>query len=346
MNSLPRNQETECAQQCCGNTANAYYKFSGSAVGSIFNVSQGQISFYLKSRQSYAQRVASGTSYRQVLDVRDATTHLFGFITQASSGGLIFRFLVGANSANNPATYYFVPAGAEEALFGNGVTLKVTLTWNANVAMVFLNDAMVKKFTYTTPTPNWSAASNFDLGAYEYLTNGGYNVCDDIIDEFTVTGPAVSQAGGMSSPLTTSPAEMETSIRPLITRLQNGANAAAMPACSLKQLPHLSGQFLPTDAAPVSDRSGRVTSLAGARVLINGSYAPVLFASPDQVEIPLPGSSTGSCFDHRSRNRVRAFEPAGDRVEEASPGIFASGGSAADADRILPAAPCRFGQPG
>src|SRR6185295_11394455 len=42
---------------------------------------------------------------------------------------------------------------------------------------------------YATPTPNWSAASNFDLGAYEYLSYGGYNASDDIIDEFTVTGP-------------------------------------------------------------------------------------------------------------------------------------------------------------
>ena len=308
-------------QQCCGNTANAYYKFTGATVGSIFNVSQGQISFYLKSRQSYAQRVASGTSYRQVLDVRDATTHLFGFITQASSGGLIFRFLVGANSANNPATYYFVPAGTEEALFGNGVTLKVTLTWNANVAMVFLNDAMVKKFTYTTPTPNWSAASNFDLGAYEYLTNGGYNVCDDIIDEFTVTGPAIPQAPQMS-PLTTSPSDLETSILPLITRLQNGANEAAMPACSPEAVATLIGQFLPDDTAPVSDRSGRATSLAGARVLINGSYAPVLFASPSQVEFLCPAVPPATALTIAVETASGLSNPLETRVEEASPGIF------------------------
>jgi uncharacterized protein (TIGR03437 family) len=271
-----------------------------------------------------------------VLDVRDATTHLFGFITQASSGGLIFRFLVGANSANNPATYYFVPAGTEEALFGNGVTLKVTLTWNANAATIFLNDAVVKKFTYTTPSPNWSAASNFDLGAYEYLTNGGYNVCDDIIDEFTVSGPAVSQAGGMPSPLTTSPAETETSIRPLITRLQNGANAAAMPACSPEAVATLIGQFLPTDAAPVSDRSGRVTSLAGARVLINGSYAPILFASPDQVEFLCPAVPPATALTIAVETASGLSNRLETRVEEASPGIFATGGSAAGADRILP----------
>ena len=42
--------------KCCDNAANAYYKFTGPTIGSIFNVSQGQISFYLKSRQSLAQR--------------------------------------------------------------------------------------------------------------------------------------------------------------------------------------------------------------------------------------------------------------------------------------------------
>ena len=218
-------------------------------VGSIFNVNQGQISFYLKSRQSYAQRLASGTSYRQVFDVRDDSTHLFGFTTQATSGGLIFRFLVGADAANNPATYYFVPQGTEEALFGNGVTLKVTLTWNANIAMLSLNDGLVKKFTYTTPTPNWTAASNFDLGAYEYLTNGGYNVCDDIIDEFTVTGPPPAQLAFFPM-VRRQPNELDTSVLPVITRLQNGANEAAPAACSPEAVATLIGQFLPDDTAP------------------------------------------------------------------------------------------------
>jgi hypothetical protein len=44
----------------------------------------------------------------------------------------------------------------------------------------------VKSISYTPPTPNWTSAAVFDLGAYEYATFGGYNVCDDIIDEFTV----------------------------------------------------------------------------------------------------------------------------------------------------------------
>ena len=68
--------------KCCDNSANAYYKFTGPTIGSIFNVNQGQISFYLKSRQSLAQRALS--PFRVVLDVKDASeTQLFGFYTQA-----------------------------------------------------------------------------------------------------------------------------------------------------------------------------------------------------------------------------------------------------------------------
>ena len=84
--------------KCCDNSANAYYKFTGTTVGSIFNVNQGQISFYLKSRQSFAQRLASATSYRQVLDVRDANTHLFQFNTEAVYGYLMFGYTLGGAS--------------------------------------------------------------------------------------------------------------------------------------------------------------------------------------------------------------------------------------------------------
>ncbi len=130
--------------KCCDNSANAYYKFTGATVGSVFNVNQGQISFYLKSRQSFAQRLASATSYRQVLDVRDANTHLFQFNTQAVYGYLQFGYTVAGASK-----YYIVPPGTEEALFGNGITLKVTMTWDGSVAKLYLNDTLVQQSPYT-----------------------------------------------------------------------------------------------------------------------------------------------------------------------------------------------------
>jgi uncharacterized protein (TIGR03437 family) len=321
-------------QQCCANSANAYYKFVSPTVGSIFNVTQGQISFYLNSRQSFAQRKASGTSYRQVFDVRDATNHLFGFTTQASSSGLTFRYLIGANSTSNPAATYAAPAGTEETLFGDGVTLKVTLTWSSGVAMLYLNDAMVKKFTYTNPTPNWSAASTFDLGAYEYLTNGGYNTCDDIIDEFTVTGPGTSPPQMDSSP-TTSISDLEPSVTPVLGRLQNGT-VAGPAACSPEAVATLTGRFLPDETAAVSDRSGRATSLGGVRVLINGSYTPVLYASPGQVDFLCPTVPPTTALAIAVETAAGLSNLLETRVEDASPGILTIGGSIAGSDLTPP----------
>jgi hypothetical protein len=167
---------------CCNNTSNAYYKFTGAALGNVFNVSQGQITFYLKSRYSFAQRKATATGQRYAFDVRGGGgTHLFSFMTQVSSGSLLFTSM--ASGATN---YYYVPAGTEDALFGNGALLQVTMTWGNGVSNLYLNGTLVKSVAFSTPSVTWNAAANFDLGAFEYLNFGGYDSSDDVIDEFTV----------------------------------------------------------------------------------------------------------------------------------------------------------------
>jgi hypothetical protein len=168
---------------CCKNINNAYYKFSGAKVGNIFKVSQGEISFYLKSRYSFAQRQASAAAPRFAYDVRDGNNnHLFLFLTETASAQLIFHY-----AAAGAGQYYYVPKGTEDKLFGYGVVMHVAMTWNGSVLNLYLNGKLVKSSAYTAVTPNWTAASTFDLGAYEYLTFGGYNISDDVIDEFTVT---------------------------------------------------------------------------------------------------------------------------------------------------------------
>ncbi len=168
---------------CCANTNNAYYRFAGAMVGNAFNVNQGQVTFYLKSRYSFAQRQASAGGFRYAFDVGDGNGHLFYFLTQVSSGRLEFSYM-----ADGSAQYYFVPQGTEDTLYGNGVILKVTLGWDGSAVKLYLNDALVKSTPYTPLAANWTAASHFDLGAYDYY-GSGYDVSDDIIDEFTLTGP-------------------------------------------------------------------------------------------------------------------------------------------------------------
>jgi len=171
---------------CCSNTNTAFYKFTGQAVGNIFNASQGQVTFYLKSRYSFAQRQSTAAASRYAFDVRDSNTsnHLFFFQTEVSSGSLLFGYRAGGNNQ-----FYNVPHGTEDTLFGSGVIVKVTIIWGGSVTKLYLNDSLIQALTDTTATPNWTSASNFDIGAYQYLSYGGFNTEDDVIDEFTVSGP-------------------------------------------------------------------------------------------------------------------------------------------------------------
>jgi hypothetical protein len=169
---------------CCKNTNNAYFKFVGATVGNIFNVTQGQITFTLQSRYSYAQRQATAASPRYTFDVRDTTTtHQFSFLTQVIKG-LQFNYTVGGQGY-----VYYVPPGTEDTLFGNGVALNVTITWSSGGVNLYLNGALAKSSAYNIPTPSWSSTSVFDFGAYEYSTFGGYDGSDDTISNFMVSAP-------------------------------------------------------------------------------------------------------------------------------------------------------------
>jgi hypothetical protein len=169
-------------ENCCANSNNAYYKFTGATVGNIFNMSQGQVTFYLKSRYSFAQRAASASSPRYTFDVRDGSgQHLFYFLTEISSGYLYFTYNIAGT-----VQYTWLPHGTEDATFGSGVILQVRMTWSGGVTNLYLNGKLVKSTPAASVTANWSSGSVFDLGAYEYLTAGGYDCSEDVINGFTI----------------------------------------------------------------------------------------------------------------------------------------------------------------
>jgi hypothetical protein len=173
---------------CCTNTNNAYFKFTGAAAGNIFNTKQGKIAFTLQSRYSFAQRQAIASTPRYAFDVRDGNgTHLFYFMTQVSAGVLYFMY--GAAGSDQ---YYWAPKGTEDALFGNGVALNVALGWSTSGLNLYLNGALVRSTPFVPVTANWTTASNLDIGAYEYLTYGGFYGLDDAIGEFTVSPSGIN----------------------------------------------------------------------------------------------------------------------------------------------------------
>jgi uncharacterized protein (TIGR03437 family) len=296
--------------QCCDNLTNAYYKFTGATVGSIFNVNQGQITFYLKSRQSFAQRLASDTSYRQVFDVRDASTHLFEFNTQAVYGYLRFDYTLAGTQA-----YYIPSPGTEEVLFGNGITLKVTMTWDGSVAKLYLNDALVQQTPYVTPAPNWTAASNFDYGAYEYQTNGGYDSSDDIIDEFTVTElttvtppptlvPTISSlqcapASLLSNATTTCTVTLSnsTASSTAVTLFTSTSSLLTVPSSVSVAANATSATFTASTGVLVSDQTATVTAtLNGSSVAATLSLvSPVTLSSLQCAAASLASNASTTC---------------------------------------------------
>ena len=103
-------------------------------------MNQGQITFYLKSRYSFAQRTANASGPRYAFDVRDgAGNHLFYFLTQVSGGLLFFNYGIAGT-----AQYAYAQPGTEDATFGNGVIMQVQMTWNAGVTNLYLNGVLMK----------------------------------------------------------------------------------------------------------------------------------------------------------------------------------------------------------
>jgi hypothetical protein len=180
------------------NTNTAFLSFSGSPVGSVFNVSQGDLTFYVKSSYTFAQRQALGSgNFRMVFDVYDATGELFFFESLTSGGRLLFQYKTGNRTGG--AGYYYVPVGQEDATFGLGVVARFRLTWNGTANVLYLNGTQVATFAYTPATPNWSVSSNFTIGASGLPSyGGGYYKCDDAIADMTMAG---SGGGGGGTPV-------------------------------------------------------------------------------------------------------------------------------------------------
>ena len=151
------------------------------------------------------------------------------------------------------------------------------------------------------------------------MSSGGFDACDDIIDEFTVA--ASSQTSLISSDSSTSEGDIAASNEPFIARLENGASEAGPAACSPAALASLTGRFLPNGSAPRTERSGHATTLAGVRVLINGSYAPILSVSPDRVSFLCPSVPPSTSIEIAAETAAGLSNRVESQVEEASPGI-------------------------
>ena len=251
---------------CCGNYNNAYYQFTGSGVGSVFKIPQGQISFTLTSRYSFAQRQSTAASMRLAFSARDGNSqNQFYFMTQPMAQYLVFYYMIQGTAGN-----YYVPRGTEDQLFGDGVSLGVTLKWDGATASLYLNGTPVSSSPYVPAGANWNAAALFDLGAWEDQNYGGYNSSDDLISGFAVGLPGATLTGQTSSKLVSAVSEQSPAIQksPAALPPESGHGPAAL---SCGRTPIMTG------------------SSAVCQLLISGTGNPTeysLTSSSEHVRVP------------------------------------------------------------
>jgi hypothetical protein len=265
---------------CCTNTNTAYYKFTGSGVGKLFAASQAQVSFTLQSRYTFAQRKSRPADMRYAFDARDANGHQYYFLTQIASGYLDFTYMVAGS-----IQHYFVPAGTEDRLFGSGVTMNVKIKWDGKTVSLLLNDAVVQTTTYVPATMNWSAASIFDIGAYEYMSFGGWNASDDVIGNFVLTSSSTSTA---SIPAPT-PGPTPTASASTLLQILGEATEAAGKS---------NGSVVTTAIAPAGFSGAVVANGAGTVNYVPGSgvYFANCCTNTNNAYYRFGGSAVGSVF--------------------------------------------------
>jgi hypothetical protein len=165
------------------NTNTSFINFTGAEVGQLFK-DQGEISFYLKSAYSFAERKAlTGRNYRFAWDVFDDSGRLF-FFTLYTTGN---RLALSYSAWTSATSSYYVPAGQEDTIFGKDTVTKIRMAWDGSTIRLYINDQWVNSSSYTKRTPNWTAISSFTVGAQSPRANGGGNfVMDDAIADLQI----------------------------------------------------------------------------------------------------------------------------------------------------------------
>ena len=111
-----------------------------------------------------------------------------------------------------------------------------------------------------------------------------------------------------------------------IADVVNAASRLNAAACSSGSLASITGRWLSNDE-PVEDRSGSETELSGMRVQVNGTYVPVVFASPTEVSFLCPEAAPGTRLGITLETKSGFVGTTETVSEDVAPGLFAINGT-------------------
>ena len=109
---------------------------------------------------------------------------------------------------------------------------------------------------------------------------------------------------------------------PVLADLVNSATGSAGPACVPGAMATLRGKWLSDGAGSASITSGNQTDAPETRVRINGTYAAVLYSSPDSVDFVCPASAPGTPLEIALETRLGTSNLIQTTMQEAAPGII------------------------
>ena len=169
-----------------------------------------------------------------------------------------------------------VPAIAN-AIFGQAMQFTISAADSASLPVVLSAGSL----------PSGAA---FDPGTGEF----SWTPAESQQGEYHVTFTATDSSAAASSGTVT----IEVgSGAPVITSVVNAASQTAQSACGPNAIASLEGRWLAQAGAPVTDPSGGSTQLGGAKVNINGSYVPVVYASQTRIDFLCPASASGTALN-------------------------------------------------
>jgi uncharacterized protein (TIGR03437 family) len=141
---------------------------------------------------------------------------------------------------------------------------------------------------------------------------------------YIVTFTATNSAGASSTGNVTIQVD---SPKPVVTAVLNGATQTPQNVCSPGSVASLTGVWLASTSAPVSDPSGASQQLGGTRVNINGNYVPVLYASVQRVDFQCPNVDPGTVLSISAETSAGVTNSVQTTMQPLTPGLYSADGS-------------------
>lgn len=164
----------------------AYLQFPFKAINSSVNQNEGEISFSIRSKYSFRDRIDISNDSRFIFSMYTGKVAPFLFSVKTVKGvgkNASSTLMFGYRVAGGRDLYFIIPSGKEDEWFGMNKTLNVRMAWKNKRISLYMNDVLVQSTLYTTYTNLWPAKTSYIYLGSLNGSKGGI----DIISDFKVS---------------------------------------------------------------------------------------------------------------------------------------------------------------